>query len=79
MNNSKLTSISELFVDINDVRVNLPVCWLSNIPIAIRLEVAEIPGETDEITSLIQAGDQALYPVIHNDHNLTISFHLIGN
>lgn len=54
-------------------------CQGQNIPITISLGVAEIPGDADEITSLIQAVDQALYSAKHNGRNRTVSFHLIGS
>jgi diguanylate cyclase (GGDEF)-like protein len=47
------------------------------ISITISLGVAEIPGDADEITSLVQAADRALYTAKRDGRNRTINFRSI--
>ena len=49
-----------------------------SISITISLGVAEIPGDADEISSLVQAADQALYSAKNDGRNQTVNFRSMG-
>ncbi len=48
-----------------------------SIPITISLGVAEIPGDAEDVTSLIEAADQALYMAKRNGRNQTFKYRSI--